>query len=39
MVDNGNNCLNGIAYHQSTDQLLLTGKKWPYIYEIELIDN
>jgi glutamine cyclotransferase len=44
-------CLNGIAYDESTKQLLdiicssniisvfLTGKKWPYITEISLDDD
>ncbi len=29
--------LNGIAYHQGTPYFFVTGKYWPYIYEIELI--
>lgn len=29
--------LNGIAYDPQTGRLLVTGKCWPYIYEIELI--
>jgi glutamine cyclotransferase len=31
------NVLNGIAYDPSTDHLLVTGKKWPKLFEIELI--
>ena len=34
---NINNCLNGIAYDDVTDQLILTGKMWPYLYEIKFI--
>jgi glutamine cyclotransferase len=30
--------LNGIAYVQATDHLLVTGKWWPNIYEVELIE-
>ena len=33
----GENVLNGIAYDPSTDHLLITGKKWPKLFEIELI--
>jgi glutaminyl-peptide cyclotransferase len=29
--------LNGIAYRTDTGRLLVTGKCWPFIYEIELI--
>ncbi len=29
--------LNGIAYNEKTDRLLVTGKCWPEIYEIELV--
>jgi glutamine cyclotransferase len=28
--------LNGIAYRDSTDTFFITGKLWPYIYEIKL---
>ncbi|EGR31464.1 hypothetical protein IMG5_109230 [Ichthyophthirius multifiliis] len=31
--------MNGIAYHEETDTLLLTGKLWPYIYQIQLIKS
>lgn len=31
--------LNGIAYNEITDQIFVTGKCWPKIYEIELIDS
>ena len=36
----GNNTaktLNGIAYDEKRDRLLITGKQWPYLYEIRLI--
>ncbi len=29
--------LNGIAYDPETDRLLVTGKHWPTIYQIELV--
>ncbi|MEJ2718217.1 MAG: glutaminyl-peptide cyclotransferase [Deltaproteobacteria bacterium] len=29
--------LNGIAYDKKTGHLLVTGKCWPYIYEIQLV--
>lgn len=28
--------LNGIAYRESTDTFFITGKLWPYIYEMKL---
>jgi len=28
--------LNGIAYRESTDTFFITGKLWPYIYELQL---
>jgi glutamine cyclotransferase len=28
--------LNGIAYRPETDTFLLTGKLWPYVFEVEL---
>ncbi len=31
--------LNGIAYDEITDQIFVTGKCWPKIYEIELMDS
>ena len=34
---NINYCLNGIAYDDLTDQLILSGKMWPYLYEIKFI--
>ncbi len=32
----GADVLNGIAYNKETGQLLVTGKRWPYIYEIKV---
>jgi glutamine cyclotransferase len=29
--------LNGIAYNKETGRLLVTGKCWPHVYEIELV--
>ena len=29
--------LNGIAYDSARDRLFVTGKRWPYLYEIRLI--
>jgi glutaminyl-peptide cyclotransferase len=31
--------LNGIAYDTKHDRLFVTGKLWPYIYEIKLIEK
>ena len=31
--------LNGIAYDNEHDRLFVTGKLWPYIYEIKLIEK
>ena len=32
-----NNVLNGIAHLPETNHLLVTGKRWPKLYEIELV--
>jgi glutamine cyclotransferase len=32
----GADVLNGIAYNAETGQVLVTGKRWPYIYEIKI---
>lgn len=29
--------LNGIAYDAATDRLFVTGKRWPHLYQIELL--
>jgi glutaminyl-peptide cyclotransferase len=31
----GANETNGIAYQKSTDKILITGKNWPYYYEVK----
>lgn len=31
--------LNGIAYNQDTGKIYLTGKNWPKMYEVKLIEN
>ena len=31
--------LNGIAYDQQHDRLFATGKQWPSIFEIEIVDR
>ena len=31
------NVLNGIAYDKDEDRLFVTGKRWPYLFEIDLI--
>ena len=31
------NVLNGIAYKADEDRLFVTGKNWPFLYEIELV--
>lgn len=30
-------CLNGMAYNSLTNQLYVTGKKWPIVYQIQLL--
>ncbi|MGE6218678.1 glutaminyl-peptide cyclotransferase [Nubsella zeaxanthinifaciens] len=35
----GNNVLNGIAYDTANKRLFVTGKKWPKLYEIKLIEK
>jgi glutamine cyclotransferase len=34
---NDDNVLNGIAYDEKSDRLLVTGKRWSRIYEIRLV--
>lgn len=34
--DNWDETLNGIAYDPEGDRLFVTGKKWPYLYEIRV---
>ncbi|MBM7129272.1 glutaminyl-peptide cyclotransferase [Dyella mobilis] len=35
--DPTNDVLNGIAYDAKQDRLFVTGKRWPWIYEIKLV--
>jgi glutamine cyclotransferase len=35
--EQGDSVLNGIAYLPQTKHLLLTGKHWPRMYEIEMV--
>lgn len=35
--DNGNNVLNGIAWDAKGKRLFVTGKKWPFVYQVELV--
>lgn len=37
-VANDNAVLNGIAFNPNNGNLLLTGKLWPYIFEVKLVD-
>jgi glutamine cyclotransferase len=32
-----NSVLNGIAYDESTDRLFVTGKRWPQLFEVDLV--
>jgi glutamine cyclotransferase len=34
----GEDVLNGIAYDEENDRLFVTGKLWPTLYEIELVE-
>jgi len=31
--------LNGIAYDPEADRLFITGKRWPWLYEVRLIPS
>ena len=31
--------LNGIAYDPESGRFLLTGKLWPWLFEVELVDT
>ncbi|MXW41572.1 MAG: glutaminyl-peptide cyclotransferase [Acidimicrobiia bacterium] len=33
-IENGNNVLNGIAYRPDTSTFLITGKRWPTLFEV-----
>lgn len=36
-VTDPNDVLNGIAYDDQNDRIFVTGKRWPYLYEIQLV--
>ena len=36
-VSDPNDVLNGIAYDAQNDRIFVTGKRWPYLYEIQLV--
>jgi glutamine cyclotransferase len=35
--DNNNNVLNGIAWDGKGKRLFVTGKKWPYLYQVKFV--
>ena len=35
----GENVLNGIAYDKEDKRLFVTGKLWPYMFEINLVEK
>ena len=35
----GTDVLNGIAYDSKTGKIYLTGKNWPKLYEVKLIEK
>lgn len=35
-ANDGGYCLNGIAWDKEKNKIAVTGKKWPFVYEIEL---
>lgn len=37
--DWGNNVLNGIAYNSAKKTFLLTGKRWDFMFEVDLIEE
>jgi glutamine cyclotransferase len=37
-VAQGMDVLNGIAWEKEDGRLFLTGKKWPAVYEVELVE-
>jgi len=38
-VTGDENVLNGIAYDETGDRLFVTGKLWPHIYEIDMVQT
>jgi len=39
LVDDSDSVLNGIAYDASTGNFWLTGKRWPAMYEVSLVEG
>jgi glutaminyl-peptide cyclotransferase len=39
LPDPGNDVLNGIAYDAKHDRLFVTGKCWPKLFEIKLVQQ
>ena len=37
-VHGRNHVLNGIAFDPNTNKLYITGKKWPVLYEVQIVD-
>ena len=37
-IEEGNNVLNGIAWDAKSKRLFVTGKKWPKLFEIKLLN-
>ncbi len=35
LIDGGGDVLNGIAFDPRTGTWLLTGKRWPWMFEVE----
>ena len=35
----GADVLNGIAWDKAGDRIFVTGKKWPLLFQIELVAN
>ncbi len=38
-LSRGAGALNGIAYDAERDRLLVTGKRWPKLFEIKLVSG
>jgi len=36
---NGESVLNGIAYDAEHDRLFVTGKQWPAVFEIRVVEH
>ncbi|MBI4645576.1 MAG: glutaminyl-peptide cyclotransferase [Bacteroidia bacterium] len=37
-INDNDNVLNGIAYNEMTGHVYITGKRWPVLYEIEILE-